>query len=137
MIAALYQRFSRLPQPVRYVLAGGYNTAFGFVSFALLQLWLGAHMHYLAVLTLNFFIAVANAFLVLKYLVFRTRGNLMREYARCTVSYLVLLAVNMLLLKLLVDGAGVRVILAQFYCTVFIAAAGYVLHKKFSFSPIR
>lgn len=137
MIAALYQRFHRLPQAVRYVIAGGYNTAFGFVSFALLQLWLGAQMHYLAVLALNFFIAAANAFLVLKYLVFRTRGNLLREYARCTASYLVLLAVNMLLLKLLVDGAGVWVIPAQFYCTVFIAVAGYVLHKRFSFSLTR
>ena len=117
----LWQRFLALPEALRYLLAGGYNTAFGFGCFALLQWWLGGSVHYLVVLVLNFAISVGNSFLSMKYLVFRSQGPLLRDYLRTNLSYLILLGVNMALLAGLVDGAGMAVIWAQLVCTVLVA----------------
>ncbi len=126
--------FFRLPQPLRYLLIGGYNTVMSGALYAGLYLLLGEKLHYLLILVLNYLISVTHSFLTMKYLVFRSRGHVWREYLRCQLSYLTLLGANIPLLSLLVDGLGMGAILAQFICTVVIAALGYVLHKRFSFA---
>jgi putative flippase GtrA len=76
-------------QFVRYVLVGGFNTAFGFGLFALLN-WsfkgLGPYNYMYAAVLANF-IAISVAFLGYKWFVFRTRGNYLIEWLRCFGVY--------------------------------------------------
>ncbi len=76
-------------QFVRYVLVGGFNTAFGYGLFALLN-WafkgLGSYSYMYAAVLANF-IAISVAFLGYKWFVFRTRGNYLMEWLRCFGVY--------------------------------------------------
>lgn len=126
--------FLRLPQPLRYLVIGGYNTAMSGALYAGLYLLLGDKLHYLLILVLNYLLSVTHSFLTMKYLVFRSRGNVWREYLRCQLSYLTMLGANIPLLGLLVDGLGMGAIVAQLICTLVIAVLGYLIHKRFSFA---
>jgi len=76
-------------QFVRYILVGGFNTAFGYGLFAFLN-WsfrgLGPYNYMFAAVLANF-IAISVAFLGYKWFVFRTRGNYLMEWIRCFGVY--------------------------------------------------
>jgi len=76
-------------QFVRYIVVGGFNTAFGYGLFALLT-WsfrgLGSYNYMYAAVLANV-IAISVAFLGYKWFVFRTRGNYLIEWIRCFGVY--------------------------------------------------
>jgi putative flippase GtrA len=76
-------------QFVRYLLVGGFNTAFGYSLFALLN-WsftgLGSYSYMYAAVLANL-IAITVAFLGYKWFVFHTRGNYILEWIRCVGVY--------------------------------------------------
>ena len=79
----------KLPQFIRYLLVGSFNTLFGYGLFALLN-WLlqglGSYSYLLAAVLGNI-IAITVAFLGYKWFVFRTRGHYLREWIRCVGVY--------------------------------------------------
>ena len=78
-----------LPQFVRYILVGGFNTLFGYFVFALLN-WLFSSFSsysYLYAAVPGNVIAITVAFLGYKWFVFRTRGNYLIEWIRCVGVY--------------------------------------------------
>ena len=70
-------------------MVGGFNTAFGYGLFALLN-WsftgLGSYSYMYAAVLSNL-IAITVAFLGYKWFVFRTRGNYLIEWIRCLGVY--------------------------------------------------
>lgn len=77
-------------QFIRYLLVGGFNTAFGYGLFALLN-WLftgrlGAYSYMYATFLASL-IGVTASFLGYKWFVFRTRGNYFIEWIRCVGVY--------------------------------------------------
>ena len=76
-------------QLMRYLLVGGFNTAFGYGLFALLN-WLfsgwGSWSYMYAAVVSNL-IAITVAFLGYKWFVFRTHGNYLMEWMRCLGVY--------------------------------------------------
>jgi putative flippase GtrA len=78
-----------LRQFTRYVLVGGFNTAFGYGLFAFLN-WsftpLGPYSYMYAAALANL-IATTVAFLGYKCFVFKTRGNYLVEWLRCLGIY--------------------------------------------------
>jgi putative flippase GtrA len=74
---------------VRYIVVGGFNTAFGYGLFALLN-WLLAGLFpysYVVASFLASLIAITVAFLGYKWFVFRTRGHYLVEWIRCVGIY--------------------------------------------------
>lgn len=72
----------------RYLLVGGFNTAFGYGMFALLN-WLLRRVPYgylWATLFANV-ITITVAFLGYKWFVFKTKGHYLREWLRCVGVY--------------------------------------------------
>jgi putative flippase GtrA len=51
-----------------------------------MQYLLGNHLHYLVVVVLSWPIAVLNAYLGYRYIVFRSRGSVLRELPRFSLS---------------------------------------------------
>jgi putative flippase GtrA len=92
------------PQFIRYLLVGGFNTAFGYSLFALLN-WsftdLGAFSYMYAAVLANL-IAITVAFLGYKWFVFRTRGNYLMEWVRCLGVYGSSMAIGLVALPILV-----------------------------------
>ncbi|WP_150142454.1 GtrA family protein [Candidatus Enterovibrio escicola] len=126
--------FFTLPEKIRFILVGGFNTIFGFVVFTLLCLLADDYSNYLIILVSSNLIAVVVAFLMLKFLVFQTKGNYLKEFMRCYLTYLVMLGINVLLLYLMVDVLAQDIVISQFVITVLIVIFSYLGHKYFSFN---
>ncbi len=76
-------------QFVRYVIIGGWNTAFGYGTFALFTFFFtkrSVHGYIYAMLLSNA-LSISVAFMGYKLFVFRTRGNWLKEYIRCVMVY--------------------------------------------------
>ncbi|MEI7947326.1 MAG: GtrA family protein, partial [bacterium] len=74
-------------QPLRYLAVGGWNTVFGAFIYAALHYFLNTRVHYLVLVIPATVIALTNAFLCYKYIVFHTRGNGWKEYFKCYLVY--------------------------------------------------
>lgn len=118
----------------RYLVSGAWNTAFGYAAFALLAAWLVPRVHYLLVAAVANVLAITNAYVVHKVLVFRTKGNYLREYARYYVVYGATAVGGLALLALFVNGFGLNLYLAQACALGVQTVASFLGHRRFSFS---
>ena len=75
----IYHFWMRLPEKLRYLLVGGYNTVVSYGLYALI-LW-GWSKPQMA-LFLSFIISSVNSYWTQKIYVFGTKGNCKKEYAR-------------------------------------------------------
>ncbi len=118
---------------VRYAIVGLVNTVFGYGVFAVLELVVGSRLPYLAVLLVAHVVGVLNAFLLHRVVTFRVRGQLLLDLARFWSIHLVGLAINLVLLPVLVEVAGLPVLIAQAAVLLLVAIGSYAGHKRFSF----
>ena len=90
---------------VRFVLAGGLNTAFGLAAYpALFYMLAPFKLHYLSVLVVSQVICITFSFFTNKHLVFRTRGSYLKEYGKFATFHLSYLLVNLAALPALVKS---------------------------------
>ncbi|MBS1369989.1 MAG: GtrA family protein [Lentisphaeria bacterium] len=126
-------RKPELRRIIRYLLVGGWNTLFGVGLFTgLYQLW-GTPRNYLLIAIPVNIIAVTNAFFCYKWIVFRTRGNYLREYLRCWTVYGSSTLLGMALLVLLVELFRMNPVRANILLTAFGVTWSYLGHRFFSF----
>ena len=125
---------TRAHRPVRFLLAGAANTAFGLAIYPLL-LWSvpAFHTHYLVALALAQAISLCFAFTTYKIGVFRTRGNIAREFGTFSSFYLFNYAANWAALPLLVELGGVPPILAQLGFTALLVLGSWFWHSRVTF----
>lgn len=134
-------------QFLRYVLVGGWNTAFGYGCFFLTNRWLARVMpeySYLAASLLANLIAVSAAFLGYKWFVFRTRGNYLREWLRTLAIYSGSILVSTVALAPLVGlirhftrYRAQAPYIAAALVTVFTVVGSFLGHRHFSFRKAR
>ncbi|MFT5703634.1 MAG: putative flippase GtrA [Rickettsiales bacterium] len=120
-------------EKIRFLVIGGYNTAFSYGVFCLLELLFGLKIHYLTILVVTHFISVSNSFFTLRFLVFHSKGKLLHEYLKVNLVYLGYLICNAALLFVLKDLAHVNIFLSQLICIIILTILTYFLHKNFSF----
>ena len=129
-------------QFIRYLLVGGFNTAFGYGLFALLN-WLfrglGSFSYMYAWFLANV-VAITAAFLAYKWFVFRTRGNYIREWIRCFSVYGSGMVLGFITLPLLVTALRHvmhRPELASYVAVALLTTVTVILsffgHREFSF----
>ncbi len=91
-------------QFIRYLMVGGFNTAFGYGIFALLNWsftgW--GNFSYLYASFLASLIGITVSFLGYKWFVFHTRGNYLVEWLRCVGVYSTTMIVGLVGLPVLV-----------------------------------
>jgi putative flippase GtrA len=131
-----------ISQFIRYLLVGGFNTAFGYSLFALLN-WsftgLGSY-NYMYAAVLSNLIAITVAFLGYKWFVFRTRGNYLKEWVRCVGVYGSSMAIGLVGLPILVPILRGHLqhperapYIAAAILTVITVVFSYLGHKNISF----
>lgn len=123
-----------LPQKLRFLVAGAYNTVFAYASFATLIFLFGGSVHYLVIGVVNHVICVSNAFLVHRFLVFRSHEPWMPSFVRFNVSQLVTLAFGLAMLYSLVEYGKLRPLAAQAMSIGATVVLNYMLHRHFSFA---
>jgi putative flippase GtrA len=129
--------YFRRREQVLYLVVGGWNTVFGYGAWALLQYLLGDHLHYLLVLLLAWPIAVLNAYLGYRYVVFRSRGPILRELPRFTLVYFLTLIANLALLPIALSVLPFNIYVVQALLITVVVASSYVSHRYYSFGRVR
>lgn len=136
--ATIYRSLDRLRRrsgrPIRYLAAGGFNAALGLTFYpALLWLFPYFRTHYLVALLIAQVTCTVIAFTVYKLIVFRSQGNLIREFGSFIVFYLLNYMVNWALLPVMVEYFHMSPIIAQWLFVILLAASSYVWHSRISF----
>ncbi len=124
-------------QKLRFLVVGGWNTAVGYVVFVALYLLLHARLPYLVIGAAAHAIAIANAFVAQRWLVFRSRGAWRVEFVRFFAAQLFVLGSGLAALWLLVSQAGLSPLPAQAIVAVGTVVVSYYAHRHFSFAADR
>jgi putative flippase GtrA len=129
-----------VPRPLRpyreqvlYLAFGAWNTLFGYAVWALLQSLLHDYLNYLVIVVLAYPIAIANAYLCYRYIVFRSHGKVMKEIPRFSSVYILTLAANLVALPFLLRVLPFGIYLTQALFTALVVVVSYLGHKFFSF----
>lgn len=120
-------------QGVRYLGVGAVNTAFGYAVFVALQLSLGRIVPYMVVLVITQVIATLESYVTQRRFVFRAVGHFWRDLWRYSLVYSTTFLINLILLPILVSGAGWNVLAAQALIVAGLAIASFFAHRAFSF----
>lgn len=131
---SLFKIYHDHAEVIRYLVAGGYNTVFGFLVFAGLYFLLETQLHYIVIAMIAQVLAITNAFLVYRYLVFRSDGNILHEYLKIYVVYGVTFVLSIVMLALLVELLGLHPVLAQFFVILVTVVVSYLGNSRFTFS---
>jgi len=125
--------YFRRREQLLYLVVGGWNTVFGYCVWALMQYLLGDYLSYYVVILLAWPIAVLNAYVGYRYIVFRSRGPILRELPRFSVVYAATLVVNLALLPIALRVLPFSIYVIQALFTVVVVICSYLAHKHFSF----
>ncbi|MFZ3211172.1 MAG: GtrA family protein [Terriglobales bacterium] len=126
----------------RYLLVGTWNTLFGYGTFALFTAVLAPVIpySYIAASLISSVLNITVAYLGYKWFVFKTKGNYLREWARCVAVYSSAIILGMILLPIvvLVLHRSTRMTTSAPYVAGAILMAcstvySFLGHKKFSF----
>jgi putative flippase GtrA len=120
-----------------YLVVGGWNTLFGYLVWATLQFLLGDYLPYFVVIILSWPIAVLNAYLGYRFIVFRSHGPVLRELPRFSLVYLLTLLVNLALLPIALAVLPFNIYVIQALFTVVVVVCSYLAHKYYSFGGRR
>jgi putative flippase GtrA len=116
-----------------FLVVGVANTLIGLLWFVTFQYLLGRHFGYMVTLACAHVASVLCAFWLYRLVVFRVRGHVLRDLARFESVYLSALGVNAVLLPLLVEIAGLPVLVSQFLIVGITSLMSWFGHKHFSF----
>lgn len=118
---------------IRYFIAGGWNTLFGYFVSVLLYYLLRAHFNVVEIAVIGNVIAITMAFLIYKIFVFQTKGNWISEYLRAYVVYGGTAILGIGLLWILVDGLTLPFWIAQGLVIALTVVISYLSHSRFTF----
>lgn len=130
-------------QFLRYMLVGGWNTAFGFGCFFFMNRWLTSVMpaySYIAAYLASSLINITVAFLGYKWFVFKTRGHYFREWLRALTVYSGSILISTLALAPMVGLIRFAThyqteapYIAGAFLAIFTVVSSFFGHKNFSF----
>ncbi len=120
---------------LRFLVVGGWNTLFGYVSFYVLYLLAADRLHYLIIAVIAHFVAVTQSYVMQRRLVFRSAAPVPREFMRFNASLIGTLLFGLLTMALLVEAAGMSPLIAQAIVILLSVMLSYLLHSRLSFDP--
>ncbi len=124
--------FDKVPEKLRFLLVGGFNTVFAYGVYAFLLKLLC--LPYMLALAIQYFITINVSVFTMRYYVFESKGDFMAEFLKAWSVYLALFFVNTLGLSFLVEFCKIDELWAQGVYLIFSTIITYLLHKYFSFS---
>lgn len=127
-------------EKILYLLIGGWNTLLGYGVYYLLYRTFKGKVHYVVLLIPANIIAITNAYLSYKILLFRTKVGFKKsllEYLRFYMVYGVSMLINLILLPFFVEIIGLPILAAQAVVMFITIIISYTGHKYFSFKHNR
>jgi putative flippase GtrA len=119
---------------IRYIAVGAWNTVFSYAAFIFLYYLTNSWLHYMAILVLSQIVGLTNAYVTYKFIVFKTKGNIVREYLRFYVVYGTTFIVNLILIGIFVELLGINPVVSQGIIAIVVVTIAYFGHSHFSFN---
>ena len=142
MIKGIYFKLEkiwfRLPEKIRFLLVGGFNTVFAYLFLNLMNELLMSHTTLSKNATANIALIIQYAvtinlsFITMRYYVFRAHGNWKKEYVRALMVYLIIYALNVPIISGLI-ALGWSLWWAQAVYLIISTILTFLLHKYYSF----
>jgi putative flippase GtrA len=120
-------------QPIRFLFAGGWNTAFSYISLAFLYYLFSSTIHYMVIMVFATIVNITNAYICHKLFVFKTKGNIIKEYFRYYLVYSVPIGVGFVFFPVCIEVLKMNFYVTQALLTFFTVVISYFGHKKVSF----
>jgi putative flippase GtrA len=120
-------------QQINYLIAGAWNTLFGYLIFAVLYTLFSSRIHYMILLIISNIFSITNAYISYKFFVFRTKGNYLKEYMRFYVVYGTSIVLSLVLMPAFVELLHINPLIAQAVIIVVTVIFSYTGHKNYSF----
>lgn len=120
-------------EKLRFLIVGGWNTLFSYGTLWVFDALLHARLHYTLILTLNWVVGVTHNLFTFKLLVFRTRGNWLKEYLRSYVVYSGIFVVNLAIVAVIMEIWRPRLVIAQLPAIAVVTIISYLGHKHFTY----
>ena len=98
-----------------------------------MQYLLGDYLNYLVIIVLAWPIAVLNAYVGYRYIVFRSTGSVLTELPRFSLVYLSALIANLVLLPIALRVLPLSIYVVQALVVGLVVVCSYLGHKYFSF----
>ena len=133
-----------LPEKLRFLLVGGFNTVFAYGILSLLvycfeniNTSLGWNIAPAIIaniaLVIQYIITINVSFITMKYYVFRSRGNWLSEWFKAWSVYIFIYLINAPTLTLLMVVFSLSAYPAQAIYLTFSTIITFILHKHYSF----
>ena len=133
LIEKYHQMRAESGRITRFLVTGVWNTVFGVLVYIILYEGLKQWVNYLVLLIPGNILAITNAYICYKLFVFKTRGNIIREYLRFYVVYGGAMLLGFVLMFVLVDGLKLNPVAAQILCVPISIIFSYCSHRNYSF----
>jgi putative flippase GtrA len=122
---------------IRFLIAGGINTAVGLAVYPILYLLLQPYgVSYLKALILAQIICITFSFISNKYFVFKTKGNIKTEYPKFFAFYGFYFVLNLICLPIMVEVLHLNPMVAQPLFSIAIVVSSYFWHSTITFKSI-
>ena len=131
----------RLPQKIRFLLVGGFNTVFAYFVLNLLNVlfdfFLQGILSKVAIanlaLIIQYILTINVSFITMRYYVFQSHGNWHKEWMKAWSVYIFLYLINAPILTFMMAVLGWSTWLAQGVYLIFSTIITFILHKYYSF----
>jgi putative flippase GtrA len=117
----------------RYLVTGGVNTLLSYAVGASLFYILIDKIHYMIIMVIGTVVNITISYFNYKLIVFKTKGNYIREYLRFYVVYSVPIGFSFIAFPICYQGLGMNPYLAQALIMAVTVVVSYIGHKKISF----
>lgn len=128
----LYNDWFALPPKTRFYISGIANFVFSFLLFMLLVTFLGYRLYRLCVF-LQWFIPSLAVYLIQKYFVFKTKGDVIYEYLKYSATWFFCFICNVAILEFFIMTVTKNVYWAQFFAYVVVTILSYFIFKNLAF----
>jgi putative flippase GtrA len=123
----------RTHQKLRYLAVGAWNTVFAYLAFGAVYLLLHDRLHYLLISVLAHLLAVSNAFVCQRWLVFQSHTYWLSAFIRFSMVQLLALVWSLLGLAFMVEVLHWKPLFSQLLTMTIAVIVSYVLHRHYSF----
>jgi putative flippase GtrA len=125
--------FWRNSEKLRFLAVGGWNTLFAYLAFGTLYMLFHKQMHYLLISVMSHVLAVINAFICQRWLVFRSRSGWMRAFLRFNAVQLLVLGWCLAGLAFMVEVLHLHPLLSQSLVIAGAVFGSYIMNRNYSF----
>ena len=131
----------RLPQKIRFLLVGGFNTVFAYLVLNFLNILFGLLLKDTfspvvianIALIIQYILTINVSFITMRYYVFQSHGDWYKEWLKAWSVYIFLYLINAPVLTFMMTILGWSTWVAQGIYLIFSTIITFLLHKYYSF----